>query len=207
MSDRVESDRVERRPGGWTPRASRQADKPARPYGIERHRHLFAAWAAGRAASVAGCRFKVEQGLDILVSCGFDEDFTTPERLPAPAKTDVCHRAWRRLVVRQAARHNLTFTHGVAAKLINCYLKSRFVCGGYHAHARVKSLHPPIDDVMLRTLARQDIGGYRKEWLHARAARWSKLDSKSYERLIQLIRLCLKGEPLWMIEQYWQGHR
>ena len=47
---------------------------------------------------------------------------------------------------------------------------------------------------MLRTLARQDIGGYRKEWLHARAARWSKLDSKGYERLIQLIRLCVKGE-------------
>ena len=21
-----------------------------------------------------------------------------------------------------------------------------------------------------------------------------------------LIRLCLKGEPLWMIEQYWQGY-
>ena len=107
----------------------------------------------------------------------------------------------------QAARRNLTFTHGVAAKLINCYLKSRFVCGRYHAHTRVASLHPPIDDVMLRTLARQDISGYRKEWLHTRAARWSKLDSKGYERLMQLIRLCLKGEPLWMIKQYWQGYR
>ena len=105
----------------------RLADKPAQPYGIERHRHLFAAWAAGRAPSVAGCRFKIEQGLDILESCGFDEDFTTPARLPAPPKTDVCHRAWRRRVVSQAARHNLTFTHGVAAKLINCYLKSRLV--------------------------------------------------------------------------------
>ena len=60
---------------------------------------------------------------------------------------------------------------------------------------------------MLRTSARLDIGGYRKEWQRARMARWSKLDSKSYERLIQLIRLCLRGEPLWMVEQYWQGHR
>ena len=164
MNDRGESARGEGRPGGRTPRAAKLADEPVRPYGIERHRHLFAAWAAGRAASVKGCRFKVEQGLDILESCGFDEDFATPERLPAPTKTDVCHRAWRRLVVSQAARHNLTFTHGVAAKLINCYLKSRLVCGGYHADARVKSLHPPIDDVMLRTLVRLDIGGYQKEW-------------------------------------------
>ena len=107
----------------------------------------------------------------------------------------------------QAASHNLTFTHGVAAKLINCYLKSRLVCGGYHADARVKSLHPLIDGVMLRTLARLNIGGYRKEWQRARTAHWSKLDSNGYERLIQLIRVCLKGEPLWMVEQYWQGHQ
>ena len=84
MSDRGESARDEGRPGGWTLRAARLADKPVRPYGIERHRHFFAAWAAGRAASVKGCRFKVEQGLDILESCGFDEDLATPERLPAP---------------------------------------------------------------------------------------------------------------------------
>ena len=45
VSDRGESDRGERRPGGRTPRASRLADKPARSYGIERHRHLFAPWA------------------------------------------------------------------------------------------------------------------------------------------------------------------
>ena len=137
----------------------------------------------------------------------FDETFATPDRLLAPAGTDVCHRAWRKLVVREAARHNLAFTHGVAAKLINYYLKSRFVCGGHHADVRVQSLHPPIDDVMLSTLARLDIGGYRKEWQRTRTTRWSKLDSKGYERLIQLIRLCLKGEPLWIIEQYWQGHR
>ena len=59
----------------------------------------------------------------------------------------------------------------------------------------------------LRTLARLDIGGYRKEWQRARTAHWSKLDSNGYERLIQRIRVCLKGEPLWMVEQYWQGHQ
>ena len=40
-----------------------------------------------------------------------------------------------------------------------------------------------------------------------RGARWSKPDSKGYEWLIQIIRLCLKGEPSWMIEQYWRGYR
>ena len=60
---------------------------------------------------------------------------------------------------------------------------------------------------MLRTLARLDIGGYRNEWQRARTAHWSKLNSKGYERLIQLIRLCLNDEPLWMLEQYSRAHR
>lgn len=74
-------------------------------------------------------------------------------------KDGSCHRKWRRRVVIQVERHYLLFTHGVAAKLINCYLKSRLVCGRYHADARVKSLHPPIDAVILRTLAQ---AGYRR---------------------------------------------
>jgi hypothetical protein len=36
------------------------------PYSIEEHRHRFAVWAAGRAATVNGCRFKVEQGKEII---------------------------------------------------------------------------------------------------------------------------------------------
>ena len=155
MIDRGQSDGREQRPGGRRRRAFCLADKPARPDGIERHRHLFAAWAAGRAASVEGCRFRVDQGLDILESWGFDDTFATPEPLPAPTRTSVCHRAWRKRVMSQAARRNLTFTHGVAGKPTNCYLKSRFVCGGYRAHALLKSLHPLIDVVILRTLARQ----------------------------------------------------
>ena len=79
--------------------------------------------------------------------------------------------------------------------------------GRFHDHRAVARLHLHVDDVMLRTLARLDIGGYRREGQRARTARWSKLDSKGYERLIQLIRLCLRGEPLWMVEQYWQGHQ
>ena len=87
-----------------------------------------------------------------------------------------------------ARSHGLRFTDGVAAKLINCYLKSRFVCGGHHPDSRVQNVHPPIDDVLLKTLAKRNIGGYAKQWRHARSARWSKLTSDEYENLIHLIR-------------------
>jgi hypothetical protein len=56
----------------------------------------------------------------------------------------------------------LNITHGVAVKLINIYLKSLLVCGGYDSHEKVKALHPSIDSILLTELAERDIGGLRE---------------------------------------------
>ena len=102
----------------------------------------------------------------------------------------------------------LPFTHGIAAKLINGYLKDRFVCGGYHEHERVKCLHPPIDALLLGALAEENVGGHAQQWREFRDQRWSKFDSAMYQAVINLIRESLPaGEPLWKIEQYWRGHQ
>ncbi len=135
-------------------------------YGIDLHSHRFAAWAASRAASVVNCRFSVVRGRSILEECGFDSSLS-PERLPEPQDVDETHRKWRADIISAAASCDLTFTHGVAAKLVNVYLKSRFVCGGHHDHERVRALHPPIDSVLLETLAGLDVGGHAKEWNQA----------------------------------------
>jgi hypothetical protein len=185
-------------------------DERLRPrYGIEVHQHRFAAWAASRAASVVNCRFGVEQGRAILETCGFSADFCQAEQLPDPEPhaVDDAHRQWRADVMRAAASHRLLFTHGVAAKLVNIYLKGRFVCGGHHAHARVNSIHPPIDSVLLKGLADANVGGYAKEWKQAAKRRWSNFGSDDYERVIALIRESLKGAPLWKIEEYWRGNQ
>jgi len=120
---------------------------------------------------------------------------------------DDTHRRWRIDIIREAQSRGFPFTHGVAAKLVNIYLKSRFVCGGYHDHARVQGLHPPIDGVLLRTLAARDVGGYAKEWKRAAKTRWSKFGSDDYEQVIALIRQSLEGAPLWRIEEYWKGNQ
>ena len=112
-------------------------------YTIEDHKHRFAAWAASRAA-FRGMSVTVELGRGLLESCGLAE-VSNPEQLPAPESFDGKHRQWRSAVVDAAKAQGISFTHGVAAKLINVYLKSRFVCGGYYAHERVRTLHPPID--------------------------------------------------------------
>ena len=114
------------------------------------------------------------------------------------------HRQWRENVIRASSN---VFTHGVAAKLINVYLKCRFVCGGHDAHQSVRNLHPPIDDVLLKTLAERDIGKLKKEWRKARMKRWSKFTSEDYEDLIEKIRQVSQGQPLWKIEEYWKGNQ
>ncbi len=189
------------------PVSAKMASPSTSPYTIEKHQHLYAAWAACRGASVLGCRFKVQQGRLLLESCGFVPNLALPSQLPDVTCMDARHRQWRVAMIQNATTHRLKMTHGVAAKLINLYLKCRFVCGGHHAHVRVSRLHPPIDSVMLKALVESNVGGFRSEWKHLQNLRWSKFTSDQYEHAIALIRQSLNGEPLWKIEEYWQGNQ
>lgn len=177
------------------------------PYTIEEHKHRFSAWAAGRAANVNGCRFSVEQAKEIIEVAGLNQLLADPNNLPLPQDTDTHHREWRNRVIAAAERLGLPFTHGVAAKLINIYLKAGFVCGGHHAHANVQALHPPIDSVLLKELSAQNIGGHRRAWNEARRIRWSNFDSQQYETVINNIRQSMPNQALWEIEQYWRGYQ
>lgn len=177
-------------------------------YTIQEHQHRLAAWAASRAASVKGCRFKVQKGVTILEAAGFNASFADPSYLPKPRDTDQTHRGWREKIIKAAGKEGLNFTHGVAAKLINCYLKVRFVCAGKHRDRKVKCLHPPIDNELLKELIKQDAGGFGKEWRGFRKRCWSKFDSSDYEDVIRHVRKSLQpGTPLWKIEEYWKGHQ
>lgn len=143
----------------------------------------------------------------MLEAAGMNVLLENIESLPTPDKVDEEHREWRKLVMQAATAQELPFTHGVAAKLINVYLKAGFVCGGHHESQRVQSLHPPIDAVLLNELAELDVGGFRKDWKQAMKIRWSNFNSEQYEAVIQKLRVALDGEPLWMAEQYWQGYQ
>lgn len=175
-------------------------------YSIQEHKHRFAAWAAGRAATVNGCRFKVEEGKSILENAGLKQIASSLDNLPDPNKFDQLHREWRSAVIASAKAQDKVFTHGVAAKLINIYLKSIFVCSDNPDNPKVKAIHPPIDSVLLDELYQQNIGGKRSNWQKARKIRWSKLSSDEYEEVIATIKIVLpENKGLWEIEQFWQG--
>jgi hypothetical protein len=176
-------------------------------YTIEGHSHRLAAWAASRAASVKGCRFKVHKGVAVLEASGFGSAFSLAD-LPKPALIDDEHRKWRTAVIAAAKKEKLVFTDGISAKLINCYMKVKFVCGGHHADERVSALHPPIDRLLLGNLSKIDFEGHGNQWRKFCEQGWSKFDSDTYEEVIKLIRSTLpKNEPLWKIEEYWEGYQ
>ena len=177
-------------------------------YSIQEHRHRFAAWAASRAASVINCRFSAEDGKALLEYAGLDQLLGDPSKLPTPQCFDDAHRRWREAVIVAAKKRKLKpFSHGVAAKLINIYLKSVFVCGGHHDHPHVRAIHPPIDSVLLDELDESNVGERRHAWRKARRIRWSNLASSDYQDLIQNIREALHGEAFWEVEEYWQGYQ
>jgi len=178
------------------------------PYTIEEHKHRYVAWAASRAASTKTCRFSVQQGKGIIEAVGLHNFLFNPDKLPTPSEIDVRHREWREKAIHTAVNSNLAnFSHGIAAKLINVYLKGAFVCAGHESHPNVAALHPPIDKLLLDELCKNDFGGQRECWRAARKQRWSKLTSDQYEAVIQAIRISMNGEPLWQIEAYWRGYQ
>ena len=182
--------------------------KKSTAYTIELHQHRVAAWAASRGASASPlCRFRVETGVAILGAIGFSSNLVHPRQLPTPNQLDKKHRMWRKRAIRAAFGNGLKFSHGIAAKLINSYLKVRFVCAGHHTHKNVSNLHPPIDALLLKALADANIGGFGLDWRRFYNTAWSKFSSEEYEAVINLIRRAIPGRPLWVIEQYWQGHQ
>jgi len=171
-------------------------------YDINEHSHRFAAWAAATGASASPtCRFRVEEGKVILEAAGFDAGLCRLSQLPKPSQIDKVHAQWRKRVIAEARKRQLKFTHGIAAKLINLYLKARFTCGGHADHPNVASLHPPIDSLLLKaintTLPRAD----------RMPTAWSKFDGKNYQAVINSLRLIKAGSPFWTIESRWQGYR
>lgn len=185
-------------------------------YDIHKHRHIFSAWAAGRASSVASfCRFPVKSAFEIIEHIGL-ENIKQVDDLPSPDEFKITHREWRNKAIGYAKNNASSlfhldkkankFTHGIAAKMINIYFKSKFLSGSQISHKNIRALHPPIDRLLLSELARKDTKRV-ETWRIYRDKGWSKFTSKEYEEVIDLITDHQNGAPLWQIERYWPGHQ
>lgn len=168
-------------------------------YNIKTHIHLYSSWAASTAARASKLnRFNVETGQKILENATIRKLILNPESLPeGEVEFDEEHRIWREEIISFSSEFaEIKFTHGVAAKLINVYLKSIIICGGFHKHNNSKFIHPPIDSILLKALATKDFNGNATFWRRAQNNRWSKFDSNFYQSVVDEIRNGLNGAPL-----------
>ncbi|SEH23583.1 hypothetical protein [Rhizobium sp. NFR12] len=182
-----------------------------RHYGVDEHRRRFAAWTAATAArSSKNCRFTRQQGIFIIERSGLSK-LTGWQDLPLAKDFDDAHSELR-MAVLETSRDVLGssregFTHGVAAKLINVYLKCLFLTGpeawsDASMQEKANALHPPIDRFLLGNLAVRDVGGRAGFWRKQLRIGWSNFNSEDYQRTIDNIRYVTSG-ALWTIEQYW----
>jgi hypothetical protein len=94
-------------------------------------------------------------------------------------------------------------TYGRAAKLVAVYLKAMVIMGDLVDTPFGRSMHPPIDRLLLQKLASapQIQSTHKTEW---RNTNWTQLSEPEYYELVAQLREVVAGDaPFWMLEEYW----
>lgn len=173
-------------------------------YTFNVHRHRFAAWCASTASSASRkCRFSVQLGVKLIEQVGLPDWL---DNFPSPEIFDAEHARMRGRLVQCASTASLcgAFSQGIAAKMINCYLKSAFI--GHEQE--LNYIHPPIDRILIEALRKTDAGAPGSLiWAEInRNGGWSSMTSELYEDAIARIKQ-LRPRALWAIEEYWIGYQ
>jgi hypothetical protein len=95
-------------------------------------------------------------------------------------------------------------TYGRAAKLVAVYLKATVIMGECCDSSFGRNLHPPIDRLLLRGLARSAriSSPHKATW---GAINWTQLNETAYDELIRQLRDSMPdGAPFWTLEEYWE---
>jgi len=173
-------------------------------YDLSEHRHRFAVWAAARAAQRGFTTIKNLR--NALESTNIRGVLAEPETLQCSAKQfDTLHRQWCSDICADLRNRQVSqATYGRAAKLVAVYLKATVITGASWDTPFASSAHPPIDRILLQTLASSNrvASPHKAGW---RAISWTKLDMTAYDELIGQLRAVVPaGAPFWMLEEFWE---
>lgn len=201
-------------------------------YDLTEHIFRFAAWSASTAAnSSKTCRFKVDKGRQILIDSGLKKLAEGFHNLKDVEEFDAWHdkkclelKKKAKYILKEASaqKEEKNFTYGIAAKLLNCYLKTIFVIqftGSLSTAERKKvgAIHPPIDRLLLNGIRanlnalydESQIATKRKFWKGEDIQSWSLYEAENYKKVISEIKQIQKyrKQPLWNIEALWRGYQ
>ena len=187
------------------------------------HRFRFAAWAAATAArsSRSVCTFPVPIAADLLRESSLRWLALGSHWLPLTQKDfDAAHDAWCHDLERRGKdKISPSFSYGIAAKMMNCYLKALFLQtmvgapfapyderGDEGPDRSTRYLHPPIDRVLMMEARRQSNSDQKAKWQELIDIGWSKFGRRDYKLAIKLIREMV-GENAALGEVYWIGYQ
>lgn len=201
---------------------------PLATYTSDLHKHRVACWAASRAASVPfRYTFRVSTGRDWLhaglrIASADAQAREVQEHKFVLAINKAVERIhsrdsfddWHHRVVTELLRSSATIvgrraSYGVAAKLLNVYLKLYFLrqISGSKVGEKFSHFHPPLDSIMIKRFQRLE-GAQDTEIVDLSPA-WSTFGAENYRATIDVMRRFAgrTGHPLWKIEAYWTGFR
>lgn len=202
-------------------RGIKEAEPCAMEYHPAEHRFRFAAWAASTAArsSRRVCTFPVSAGAQLLQISDLKWLSLGSHWLPRSRDSfDKAHQRWCEEILRLGQSEiSVSFTYGISAKLVNCYLKALFLQTmvglpfapyteryGTEWDASTRFLHPPIDRVLMEEAARISDTATKRRWKHLFRIGWSKFTHDDYADAIRLCREMV-GEDVAQIEACWSG--
>lgn len=193
----------------------------AMEYHPAEHRFRFAAWAASTAArsSRRVCTFPVSAGVQLLSMSSLKWMALGSHWLPSSRDSfDQTHQRWCEEILRLGQSEvSVSFTYGISAKLVNCFLKALFLqtmVGSPFDHyterdeigrdASTRFLHPPIDRLLMKEATRISDSATARRWKALLSIGWSNFSLGDYTDAISLCREMV-GEDIAQIEACWSG--
>ena len=170
------------------------------------HRHNFSAWAAARAAQRRFLGATVPKIVSAIECSGLESAVADTESYPLTSENfDSFHRRYAREIINLLKADGVgSVTYGRAAKIIAIYLKSMVVIGPPCDTRFACIIHPPLDRILLHSLARRD-GLPKGLKQKCETVNWTELSEEEYFDLIQGFRQASLDKPaFWMLEQHWK---
>ena len=203
-------------------------------YNSDLHKHIISTWAASTAASQITFRFSVECGMKLILlgakGSFIDElTFTNFIKEIKNFKSQKEYDSWHYSVIENMRKksddlqlllekHNKNYedySYGIAAKLLNCYLKVFFL--EYFGKEKFADfIHPPIDRLLLLALQKEDpkLFNFNNDVFvsvkYPKIPVWTKINVNEYTSIINLINefILSRGQKgLWRSEAFWRGHQ
>ncbi len=204
-------------------------------YNLDFHKHILSKWAASRAASQSkGFKFSVELGSKLLLfgkkgSQASDQEFIDYIKQIENFNSQDDYDSWHhQTIVNMTSytdelkqlldKHNKSFnnyTYGIAAKILNCYLKVFFL-ESFGNQKFADFIHPPVDAILLKALRKEDkkLFNFKNSVFTnigvLKIPTWTRINENEYKEIIKLMKefLSIKGQNgLWKIEFFWIGHQ